>query len=116
MVFMRCGQAVARRRFGATAAVRLDQPPRRLRMSAWARASVSAEAPRLKPRIGESRCFKCEWSRSMAWSQSPLPLGDSAERDSVADLHGRSVDDDAVDEEFDDRPPLLEGGPLQAPR
>ena len=52
----------------------------------------------------------------MAWSQSPVPLGDPAERDDVADLHGRGVVDDAVDEEFDDRPPLLEGGPLQAPR
>jgi hypothetical protein len=43
-------------------------------------------------------------------------LGDTAERDDVADLHGGGVDDDAVDEELDDRSALFDGGLLQAPR
>lgn len=42
-------------------------------------------------------------------------MGNSTEGDDVTDLYGGGIHDDAVDQEFDDRSPLLEGDLLQPP-
>src|SRR5262249_3750271 len=53
------------------------------------------------------------FKRSIAWSQNPIPPGGATERDDVADLHVGHVDHHAVDEQFYQGPPQLEGGVLE---
>ena len=50
----------------------------------------------------------------MAWTQYPVPPGEAGQWDDVADLHVRSIDHHAVDEQLHQSAALLEGGSFEA--
>ena len=50
----------------------------------------------------------------MAWSQNPIPLRQPRQRQDIPDLDLGGVDDDALDQQLDELPPLGEGRLLQA--
>ena len=52
----------------------------------------------------------------MAWSQNPMPLCQAGQRQDIPDLDIRRIDDDALDQQLDQLPPLGERRLLQALR